>query len=342
MKRQTTTVRSAFTLVEILIVVAIIGILMGLALAGIRAAQRTIQAQAIAMEIASLSQSIESYKTKYGSYPPDGSSRAAFESHFRSVFPNILASEFAAVYTAANSNAPVVAGTPTGAMDAAEALVFCLGGFSKSPTNPFTGPGGPLVAVPGGGYQYNVDRNEALFPFDQGNLTLDTSSGLTLSTDEGLFGTAPGVNDVLPVYIPKNRSIPIVYFSAGTYRVDIGATPFYNTYATTTFGTARPYKSDNVNTKITLTAATPISQRDKYYVYMGDKTFQLISGGLDDNFGAASSNFFRFPSGTPVDITLAPNAQPSGANYSMTGANDIAQLDNVTSFSEGPLSSKLP
>ncbi len=192
MKRQTLASRSAFTLVEILIVVAIIGILMALAVAGIRAAQRTIQAQAIAMELASLSQSVESYKTKYGSYPPDGSSRAAFESHFRSVFPNILASEFAALYSVgayptANSNAPVVSGVPTGVMDPAEALVFCLGGFSKSATNPFTGPGGPLVAVSGGSYQYNVDRNEPLFPFDQGNLTLDTSSGLTLSTDEGLL-----------------------------------------------------------------------------------------------------------------------------------------------------------
>lgn len=333
--------RLAFTLVEVLIVIAIIGILMGLVLAGVRATSRTIQANAIAMEIQTLSQSVEAYKTKYQSYPPDGSSRTSFESHFRSVFPQMLASEFAAVYSSTNSNAPIVSGTPTGAMDPAEALVFCLGGFSNNPTNPFTGPGGPLVAVPGGGYQYNVDRNEPLFPFDSGNLTLDTSTGVTISNDEESLGTVPGSNDVMPVYIPKNRSIPIVYFSSNTYLTMGSGSPYFNTYSVTNAGTARPYKSDKVNTKIALTSSTPIPQRDKYYTYMNDKSFQLISGGLDDNYGG-SSVFFRFPSGTPCDITVAPGSQPSGASYSLASDKDLYQLDNVTNFSDGALSSTLP
>jgi prepilin-type N-terminal cleavage/methylation domain-containing protein len=345
MKRQTERItRSGFTLVELLIVIAIIGILAGLTVTAVSVASKTIQGRAIALEVEALEQAVEAYKTKYQNYPPDGSSRTAFESHFRSVYPQILASEFTDLYSVANSN------SPTGVMDPAEALVFCLGGLSKSPTKPFTGPGGPLAAIPGGGFQYNVDRNEPLFPgFEVERLTLDTSTGVTISNDEitlGVLngaGSPIGANDVLPVYIPKNRAVPFVYFSSATYRVDSSANNYFNRYAGP-FGIARPYKSDQVNTKIALTT-TLIPQRDRYYMYMNDKSFQIISAGLDDDFGGSSTLFFRFKSGTPLDIALAPGAQPAGANYAEEAgstAGQISQLDNVTNFSEGTLADALP
>jgi prepilin-type N-terminal cleavage/methylation domain-containing protein len=329
--------RRAFTLIEVLIVIAIIGVLMGLGIVGISAASKTIRANAIATEIQALSTAIEAYKSKYQSYPPDGSSLAAFSAHFNSVFPNMAPSEFTALASVANSNSPV------GIMDPAEALVFCLGGFSKNPTHPFTGPGGPLALIPSTtNYQYNVDRNEPFFDFKQG-LTVDTSSGVTVSTDEVLLGSAPGTNDALPVYIPSGKTVPLVYFSATTYRVDSSSGSYFNSYATSQGGTARPYKSDQVNTKIALSGSTPLPQRDRYYSYMTDKSFQIISAGLDDNFGGTMAMFFRYPSGTPLDITLAPNAQPAGANYLVSGASPPAyQVDNVTNFSEGSLGSALP
>lgn len=366
MSRHTFQARRAFTLVEVLIVVAIIGILMGLALVGINAARKSIQGSAISMEIQSLSTAVEAYKTKFQAYPPDGSSMTAFESHFRSRFPNIASTEFTILYSVANSNVPTTGPDPvtavdpsdTGVMDPAEALVFCLGGFSKSETNPFTGPGGPIDYIEGSMpavYQYNVDRNDPLFDFSQDRLTLDTSMGTTVSNDEVTLGVinAQGKKlgpDLLPVYIPKYRTVPFVYFASGTYRVDSSAGSSFNFYASPSFGVARPYKSDNVNTKSPLTGSSTLPQRDRYYSYANDKSFQIISAGLDDNFGGsmvgafAVPMFFRYPSGEPLDITQLPNAQPAGGNYqAMSGptAGDISQLDNVTNFSEGALSNSL-
>lgn len=340
MKRKNALIaRNGFTLIEVLIVIAIIGVLTGLTITAISAGSRVVQARAIALEVASLEQAVEAYKTKFGSYPPDGSSSTAFQAHFRALFPNIAPSEFAALSSVANSN------SPAGVMDPAEALVFCLGGYSKSPTNPFTGPGGPLSAIQGG-YQYNVDRNEPFFEFALERLTIDTSGGTTISNDETNFrvlnaANSPMSNDVLPVYVPKGRSAPLVYFASATYRIDSPAV-YFNRYAGG-FGIARPYKSDQVNTKIAL--SNSLAQRDRYYLYMNDKSFQIIGAGIDDDFGGTMDVFFRFPSGTPLDITQAPAAQPGGANYaeaSGSTAGQVTQLDNVTSFSEGSLSDSLP
>ena len=341
MNRQKATQRPAFTLVEVLIVIAIIGVLMGLAVTAVNVARRTIQARSIALEVESIAQAVEAYKTKFGSYPPDGYSRAAFETHFRSVFPNIQPSEFTVLY------ASVAGKTADSVMDPAEALVFCLGGFSNNPTRPFTGSGGPLTPVPASNpvvYQYNTDRNEGPFQFRLDLLTLDDTSGQTVSNDEVLFGvTNVAGRDVIPAYVPSGRDAPLVYFSSTTYRVDSFAAPVMFQSYDTNRGIARPYKSDKVNNKIDTSnwSSLPVAQRDRYYIYANDKSFQIISAGLDDDFGGGAV-FFRFPSGTPLDATLAPTAQPTGANYSVGGLNQITQLDNVTNFSEGALSDSLP
>ncbi len=176
MRRVPSTDRAGFTLVELMMVIAIIGILAGLVVPAVMRAFSGASGRAIAMEAQSLAQSIEAYKNKTGDYPPDGSSAAVFERHFRKRFPQILASEFTNLNKAAGRSSGAAATTPPQVMDPAEALVFALGGFSTDPTKPFTGPGGP-IDLSGASPQYNVDRNEPLYDFNQAYLTLDTSSG---------------------------------------------------------------------------------------------------------------------------------------------------------------------
>ena len=64
------TPHSAFTLIELLIVITVIGILVGLLLPAINGAMTTARELAIRTEMTQVEQAIESFKTKYGFYPP--------------------------------------------------------------------------------------------------------------------------------------------------------------------------------------------------------------------------------------------------------------------------------
>jgi prepilin-type N-terminal cleavage/methylation domain-containing protein len=340
-KREHIGSRAGFTLVELMMVIAILAILVGLTVSGVNAARKSIQRRAIAMEVAALAQAVEAYKLKYGEYPPDGSNRAAFEAHFRSIFPNILPSEFGVLSPpVANSNYPL------GVMDPAEAIVFCLGGFSNDPMRPFTGSGGPLVQGPSG-WQYNLDRNQGFFDFDETrvNFSDEDPAGLGTQFQDG----SPMTPDLLPVYSPRGRVAPFVYFVAPTYSFPIvGSNPprnYYNHYKAANIpGVARPYKSDQINTAVN---PNTLANRERYHRYMNEKSFQIVSAGLDDDYGGIwpllhsdeTPVFFAFPKGETVDIVT--NARV-GKGYLNPDGGPSAQLDNVTNFSEGTLESSLP
>ncbi len=64
--------RSAFSLVELLVVIAIMGILAGLLVGLAPAAMKRARESRVRSELRALESAIESYKAKYGVYPPDG------------------------------------------------------------------------------------------------------------------------------------------------------------------------------------------------------------------------------------------------------------------------------
>jgi prepilin-type N-terminal cleavage/methylation domain-containing protein len=347
-----------FTLVELLIVITIIGILIGLLIPAVGMVQRSVQRAAIAAEVLAISNAIEQYKNKYGEYPPDGSSRAVFERHCRKVWANMAPTELAWLSNRSVSNcmATVAMGSNDHAvMDPAEALVFFLGGFSKDPNHPFTGPGGPLFVGPNNVVQYNVDRNEPIFEFKQSQLSLDVINGITISIDErDLFGVSdPALMDCLPVYSPGGgRKAPFVYFDSRTYRIAVpGGAQFFNAYAPAVpdMGVARPYKSTELNTTVQRTNI-PETQ-DRHFRYVNDRSFQLISAGLDDSYGGiptpgsppnnfyAPPTFFIFPTGQ--QLVLGSGPVTATARYFETGGIPSAQLDNATNFSEGVLENSL-
>ncbi|MCR9292223.1 MAG: prepilin-type N-terminal cleavage/methylation domain-containing protein [bacterium] len=359
--RRRTNRRQGFTLIEILTVIAIIGILVGLLIPAIGAARRYVANSAILFEAQTIANAVEQYKNKYGDYPPDGSNRAVFERHFRKAFPNMAATEFTILYQVANnlsgesSGLRAVGGSGSGqetVMDAAEALVFCLGGFSSDPTHPFTGPGGPITAAPAGfspPFQYNVTRDNAMFEFKQEQLSLEveeTGSGFrTISVDEGILADTPSRNDLMPVYSPgTGRLAPFVYFDSRTYSFSNASSPgqlFFNVYYGTLLrGFARPYKSDNLNTNV-IPNQNDWKTNDAFVRYANDNSFQIISAGLDDDYGgvAQAANepplLYKFPSGDAVDIR-SPNGS-SFSRYTEVPGIPSAQLDNVTNFADGIL-----
>ncbi len=118
--------RFGFTLVEMLTVVAIIGILAALMAGAMVSVRARVQKAAISAEIKQLEMALEAYKTTYGEYPPDGTDPNAVKRHLAKAFPRAT-------------------GLSSPGVKPETALVYWLGGpvknghpvgFSKNPKNP--------------------------------------------------------------------------------------------------------------------------------------------------------------------------------------------------------------
>lgn len=199
--------RTGFTLVELLVVIAIIGLLSGLIIPAVMGAVKTARQTAYKLEVDTLAEAVEKYRSKYGDYPPDGSSWTVMERHLRKAFPQILDTELALLSpirgnatsglmdltTNISAAIPAAAirndfdttvdlnyvsnnGAELKVMDPAEALVFFLGGFSADPQRPFTGVGGPFVDIDPAAntvfYSYNLQRANPFFEFPSSRLSI--------------------------------------------------------------------------------------------------------------------------------------------------------------------------
>ena len=325
---------------ELLVVMAILGILAGLLAWGVNAARVSILKRAQAFELQSIASAVEAYRTKYGDYPPDGSSWPVMDAHLRKAFPNILASELALLNPALSQQNGLIRndndltgshphlaryvstspGLRSGRVfDAAEALVFFLGGFSSDPQRPITGPGGPLKQV-GSAYIYNTQRENAFFEFKIGRLTLDPNTGA--STDETVY--SEGVpNDLMPVYVGNGPTyqqlgVPIIYFDSRTYQI-AGATVNDNSYY---FNFYSPGLVDTRNVQgSTRNCARPFLSMDldpnkgnSALRYANDKTFQIMNGGYDRIYGCQSVKNVAAPESRPAFLFTVPGGNTAMLN----------------------------
>ena len=121
----------AFTLVEMLVVITIIGILAGLVTAAAIRARIAAKNAAVAIDISQLDAALKAYKEKFGEYPPDNETNPlVVQRHLAKAFPRYSnLSGWRADATAA--------GMPT--LTPQTALVFWLGGRYDATTGQFTG-----------------------------------------------------------------------------------------------------------------------------------------------------------------------------------------------------------
>jgi type II secretory pathway pseudopilin PulG len=326
--------------VELLIVMAILGILAGLLAWGVNAARVAILKRAQAFEVQSIASAVEAYRTKYGDYPPDGSSWPVMEAHLRKAFPNILVSELALLNPALSTangyirndndlteSHPHLAryistspGLRSGRVfDAAEALVFFLGGFSSDPQRPITGPGGPLKQV-GNSYIYNTQRENAFFEFKIGRLTLDPNTGA--SNDEAVY--SEGVpNDLMPVYVGNGPTyqqlgVPIIYFDSRTYQIG-GATVndssyYFNFYSPGLVDTRNVQGSTRNCARPFLSMDLDPNKGNNALRYANDKTFQIMNGGYDRIYGCQSVKNVAAPESKPAFLFTVPGGNTALLN----------------------------
>lgn len=312
-------IRAGFTLVELLVVVAIIGLLVGLTIPAVFAALGVFNRAACKFEVNALSDAVEKYRSKYGDYPPDGSSWPIMEAHLRKAFPNILVSELNLLSPANIATYGYIHNDYAGrVMDPAEALVFFLGGFSSDAQRPFTGPGGPFV-LNGTTYQYNGSRQNSFYDFPAARLTVSAS---LVSTDESAYDVA-GTPDLMPVFLSYKNKLefgnPYVYFDSRTYQSK--TTPlvfnFHQTRVSSGEGVARPYLSDQVNT------LSPAANKPK--LYENKQTFQILSPGLDGQYAG------MLPPQQPVPpaVLLLVTSKGVVCNYDSTSLGFVPLATNI-------------
>lgn len=333
--------RGAFTLVELLMVIVIIGILVGLGTAAFIAARgRAINAR-MSAEIDQLGQGLEKYRQDRGEYPPNpftadgskaqnqpyGETRAQrcqrIEQHLRKAFPRYLGnylplpqqSQFRDDITRATIDSKFPNGRNIDHLDSAEVLVFFLGGLPNSDTEtPLTGfaadPQYPFQSL-----QQASARTPILFNFNTGRLTDYDNDGWPEYVPE--------------VEVPSGRTPPYVYFDSRSYAkgahypvfaqdpslfpVSAGATL---QQLGQDWGYATPYLTDRFN---------PANPNTRPYVE--PKKYQIICAGRD---GRYSDSYYD-----PHNVQLL-RVYPTTKNFAL-GDND-----NLASFTTSTLDSQKP
>lgn len=167
-----------FTLAELLVVVAIIGLLAALITPALYRVVLRARENRIAQEVSQLHQAAESYKQAHGDYPPDFSDATVVTRHFRKAFQR-------------HTDDTAVTALTTAQLTRAESIVFCLSQICKDPRQPLSSTTQPT---------------ESFFPFDQARLKLTRT--ITLGSR----------NVDLYAYLPKDGGeTPYVYFDCRTY-----------------------------------------------------------------------------------------------------------------------------
>ena len=373
---------TGFTLVEILVVIAIIGILAALLIPAVTNSIKRARVTSIKLEVNSLASAIDQYNLKYGDYPPDFSSEPVIDRHYRKLFPRISANELGLL--------KAMTGTGTGfnaaAIDRAEALVFALSGYSDNIQRPFTGPGGPFAWVAANTYddpdgngtvdasddvsrrnpsnfQVNGDRINKLFDFDAGRLTIgDVNPGALSTTNKYL--SSDGDTDLFPTYLSRENGAPYVYFDSRTYAFEDTTTSALGMNGFAGPGSnsfVRPYLSSTAKKNTSTSNFVSMTEAMNSWEFINPDTYQIISAGLDDSFGGVNQAqhpgesvnrpvYYQYPSGVAIvprtDVAVASSlVLPGGSKYqegSLISSAENFAPDNITNFSNATVVDDLP
>jgi len=342
----------AFTLVEILVVIAIIGILVSLVVVAVSGAMRQAKRGRIAMEMSQIAMALERYKAEFGEYPPDMFDDEALVRHVKKRWPRFelhgsepyeqaqnIRYTIACVYMNAdiyteplqtewlgNDSYDIFIAEPLGSLTS---LCFWLGGFPDKEGN-FVGfdadPEAPLGRFENGtGVPNNGDPSAGNWE-SVAIGTPDKKVFLELTVNKNVYFTGVGESSyMVPCIVNRISSdtvVPYVYFRG---RADGGAEAYgdfsnpgpgvkHFDFANIQAGYV-PDGPRDVSGWRDIGVAVPYAMRgsdSSNVVWYESSKYQLIHPGLDGKFGE----------GTGLRIINLGTG---------IGAQD---LDNLTNFSD--------
>ena len=312
-----------FTLVELLVVIAIVAALAALLVVAAAAAMRAAREAAIKVECTQIADGFTNYTNDQsgGSYPPNltypvqnsttnAVSLSDFKRHFNKAFPNNREPDalLQLLATGVDSSGYQLSGNAVG-VTPYEAIVFWLGGFSKDPKYPISGPGGPSYLVADG---EDFAARTGLFEFDIARLGPKASDG-QFDEGKGRYITYPDPRNSsntrrinLWWYTPRNLTVPYAYFDASRQ-------PSYEP----TYDTVAPLKMLKLNATSQTVANIQLANQGRC---------QILSAGLDDAWGDLASEV-GVPDYSATSATFNGLLYPEGP---WTG--DLA--DNIVNFTD--------
>jgi prepilin-type N-terminal cleavage/methylation domain-containing protein len=352
---------AGFTLVELLMVIAIIAMLMGLLSVAVWRALDAARKAEMLTEIEQLSNAMNGYKEANVQYPPSMSElvvterKIHFMRHVQAAFTNANLGVTAAHFDNLRNAMRTVNGLGTGSqaytfalngsatlvdlntLDQAEALVFWLGGM-PTPCKP---DGTPVAS--NRLFGFNKDRDS---PFKRDAATQEATDPLRFRTNP-YFDFKPERladldGDGWLEYLPQNPSggsliAPFVYFDADTYTRSTtapGVTPFNITNQT---GYPRFQDATAPGLAAEWGMAVPLARTFDVtgkvpVAWQNEKSFQIIAPGKDGKYGAPVSG--------ALDAAMRLPVFPSGETYTKAGGYKadsrtsyaIEELDNLTNL----------
>lgn len=338
---QTSALRAAFSLVELVIVILIIAILASLILAGVQSAMTRVRVTQVVVELGSLEKAITDFKAKYGSNPPSGitlyESPAGWATvtagRSRAAIKQIWPDFSFAVARDINGDRDT---SDTIDLNGAECLVFFLGGVNATNVINRTGGNvGPPANTPVTSWEPLGFSTNPTDPFARGGSRV----GPFYQFDVARLGNRDGGADAegFPEYrdeLPgQTANTPILYgssYEGKGYRdadFQLSAQGAYDRYSTLRTGFAWYYRRYSNSTLPPTVAEFTAAEA------FNPKSFQLISPGVDGEYGlggvlsTSMEMAESIKNDTPPPLTF-PNYNNSARSF---------ERDNITNFKGGAL-----
>jgi len=332
--RPPTSPRSAFTLTELLIVIAIIAVLAGLIAAAAVNALRKGRETRITLEMQNMSGAIENFKNDPsigGAYPCSVAYATNPSAAQLKQAKADLTRTFSKMFGRANepslpliinklSGDTAAAGTKNfgghleGGMSPSEALVFWLGGFAADQALPLSGQGGPSFLVADGevlesrkwAYEFDLSR---LGPRDDNG----QFAGRYIIYPDPVTGNDRRIN--LWTYTPSGSEVPFAYFDVSRIKPSTCSTKFgVNQLTSLPWARSNPLDSNSVMITPLREPLESMPNADAMIFnqtkFVNQDKFQIMHPGLDDDWDEANVQSFGkllYPEGPfigPIADTL--------------------------------------